>query len=289
MFSKYAIVLFTVFSLSDVIAQGEAYRLFTATGKGTSYAKMLKAIDGADIVLFGELHDDPIAHWMELLIAQHVFAAKDSGLVLGAEMMERHQQEALNRYLSDQWNLKTFTDSAKMWSNFATDYLPVVNFAREHHIPYIATNVPRTYASRIFKKGLASLDSLSAEEKRLMCPLPFPIDTTLSQYRELIKMGMEMHASGLDFAYAQAIKDATMAYFILQNWRPGQTFVHFNGSYHSDFRQSIVWYLLHSNPELRIVTISTVTQGSVRKLDPEYRDKADFILVVPETMPRTMP
>lgn len=66
----------------------------------------------------------------------------------------------------------------------------------------------------IFKKGMASLDSISPEEKLLLCPLPFPFDSTLSQYKELIKMGMDMHASGINFAKAQAIKDATMAWNI---------------------------------------------------------------------------
>jgi len=274
---------FTCFSQEAV-----AYQLFDKNGKRSSYTKMLKAIDGADIVLFGELHDDPIAHWMQLLVARHMFEKTQSNFVLGAEMFERDQQERLNRYLSGKWELKTFTDSTKMWSNFSTDYLPVVDFAKENKIPYVATNIPRPYASKVFKKGLASLDTLPAAEKQWIVPLPFTVDTTLSQYKELIEMGKEMHASGIDFAYAQAIKDATMAYSILQNWKPGNKFLHFNGSYHSDFHQSIVWYLRQANPKLKIITISTVNQDAVNKLEEEHRKKGDFILVVPNGMTRTM-
>ena len=276
-----------------------AFAWFNAKGKKTSFEKLVKATEGADVVLFGELHDDPIAHWFQLLLTQRMYA-NDSNLVLGAEMMERHQQAPLDAYLSGSISWENFRDSNKLWSNFETDYLPVVNFAKEHGVPFIATNIPRRYASMVFKKGLAALDTLPANEKQLMVSLPFPMDTTLSQYRELIRMGMEMHANGLDFAYAQAIKDATMAESILKVMLRSPSefkttekvqsrhFLHFNGSYHSDFHQSIVWYLLKAKPDLKIVTISTVTQADLKKLEADYKDKADFILVVPEGMTRTM-
>jgi uncharacterized iron-regulated protein len=100
-------------------------------------------------------------------------------------------------------------------------------------------------------------------------------------------MGMEMHSNGMNFALAQAIKDATMAYSIMQFWKPGNLFLHFNGSYHSDFYQSIVWYLKRRNPALKIVTISTVNQEDVHKLEEAYKGKADFMLAVPNSMTRT--
>ena len=43
-----------------------------------------------------------------------------------------------------------------------------------------------------------------------------------------------MSHTTMHLAEAQAMKDATMAHFILKNWEPGKTFLHFNGSYHSD-------------------------------------------------------
>lgn len=269
-------------------AQPDAYRLVNAQGKKTSWNKLTNAVEDADIILFGEQHDNPIAHWMQLLLAEHLLHATDSQLVIGAEMFERHQQAELNCYLSGQWDLKTLRDSAKLWSNFETDYLPVIDLAKSAGIPVVATNITRRYAFLVFKKGLAALDTLSPGERQLMCPLPFPMDTSLSQYRELMKMGLEMHANGLDFALAQAIKDATMAYSMLQNFKPGQHFLHLNGAFHSDYYQGIMWYLLKAKPDLKIVTISTVTQPDVQKLEDEHKGKADFILIVPEAMTRTM-
>ncbi len=299
---KLRLLLFSFLLGGIALAQDPAaFAWFNANGKKTSFEKLVKATEDADIVLFGELHDDPIAHWFQLLLAQRMYA-NDSNLILGAEMMERHQQVPLDAYLSGAISWEVFRDSNKLWSNFETDYLPVVNFAKDHGLKFIATNIPRRYASMVFKKGLASLDTLPSNEKELIVSLPFPMDTTLSQYRELIRMGLEMHANGLDFAYAQAIKDATMAESILNVMRrspseykamekqtlPTRRFLHLNGSYHSDFHQSIVWYLLKAKPDLKIVTISTVTQTDLKKLEADYKDKADFILVVPEGMTRTM-
>lgn len=264
------------------------YRWFGRSGKTTSWSKVVSACADADIILFGEQHDDAIAHWFQLLLLEELTHRDSTKVALGMEMLERDQQWAVNLFSTGAIDEEKLEDTTNMWSNFHTDYLPSVRFAVEHHLPVVATNIPRRYASMVFKKGVASLDTLSPEVKSWMTPLPFPVDTSLSQYRELVKMGMEMHSSGLNFATAQAIKDATMAHFILSVWKPGMHFLHLNGAYHSDFDQSIEWYLKRKNPSLKVVTISTVSQSQLKKLDSENRNKADFILVTPEDMIRTM-
>ncbi|HNU88424.1 MAG TPA: ChaN family lipoprotein, partial [Ferruginibacter sp.] len=86
---------------------------------------------------------------------------------------------------------------------------------------------------------------------------------------------------------AQASKDATMAYFILQNLRPGSLFIHYNGAYHSDNFDGINWYLKKKKPELAIGTISTVSQKNIKELLAENKGKADFIICVDENMTTT--
>lgn len=264
------------------------YSWFGHSGKTTNWSKVVAACADADVVLFGEQHDDAIAHWFQLLLLEELQKRDSTKVTLGMEMLERDQQWAVDLFETGAIDEEKLEDTTKMWSNFHTDYLPSVRFAVQHHLPVTATNIPRRYASMVFKKGVASLDTLSPEIKSWMAPLPFPVDTSLSQYRELVKMGIEMHASGLNFATAQAIKDATMAHFILSAWKPGLHFLHLNGAYHSDFHQSVEWYLKQQNPSLKVVTISTISQSQLKKLDSENREKADFILVTPENMIRTM-
>ena len=99
-------------------------------------------------------------------------------------------------------------------------------------------------------------------------------------------MGMHGKANE-NFPKAQAIKDATMAHFIMQYWEKGKLFIHYNGAYHSDNNEGIVWYLRKHNKDLNVITITTVTQEETNRLDDENKYKADFIICVPETMTRT--
>lgn len=286
---KQIVSLIFLFSYFTFFAQEKpAYLIYTKEGKKSSYAKMIKALAGKKAVFFGELHDDPIAHWLELEVLKVLYQEHKENLVCGSEMYESDNQKVLSDFVTGKITEKQFKDSCRLWSNFETDYFPMLAFAmtQKTPIPWIATNIPRKYASLVYKKGLSSLDSLSFKEKSWMCPLPYKVDTTLSQYAALTEGEMHM---GKTFVYSQAIKDATMAYFISQNMKENTVFYHVNGSYHSDFHQGILWYLnLYAKLDYdKMLTISTVTQENINKLEKDYIGKADFIICVPESMTRT--
>ena len=95
-----------------------------------------------------------------------------------------------------------------------------------------------------------------------------------------------MHSSD-NLPKAQAIKDATMAYFILKYWNEGQLTIHYNGSYHSDRHQGIIWHLQKYSPGIKVITITTVLQDDPEKMDESNKDYADFVVVVPSSMTRT--
>jgi len=260
-----------------------AYRLYDGQGRAVSYEKMLKALSQQDVVLFGEYHNNPIVHWLQLEFTKDLHALRP--LTLGAEMFETDNQEALNKYLRGEIDERGLDSLARLWRNYKTDYAPVVRFAQANRLPFIATNIPRKYASAVARGGFAVLDTLPTAEKSLMAPLPISYDPDLPGYKNMLTM-MGDHANE-NFPKAQAIKDATMAHFILQHFVPGRLFLHFNGAYHSDNYEGILWYLRRSRPGLRYMTISTVTQANVSRLQPEHRGKADFILCVDEDMTTT--
>jgi uncharacterized iron-regulated protein len=86
---------------------------------------------------------------------------------------------------------------------------------------------------------------------------------------------------------AQALKDATMAHSIVKYLKAGEMAIHYNGSYHSDRYQGIIWYLKKYNPGLKVATITTVTQNDIEKLEDNNKSQADFVIVIPESMTRT--
>ena len=274
--------LFLLVSCSSFSQDKKAFVLFDKKGKITTYKRLLKASAKADIVLFGEYHNNPIAHWLQLELIKDLEPKRS--LILGAEMFERDNQKELNSYLQGAINQKALDSLARLWNNYKTDYKPLVDFALNKKIPFIATNIPRKYASLVYKKGLQVLDTLPINEKQWIVSLPMKYDGTLSQYQKMRKMMAHM---GENLPIAQAIKDATMAETILRDRREGSLFVHFNGSYHSDFYQGIYWYLQQENPHLQILTITTLTQSDLKKLNKEAYGQADFILVVDEDMTTT--
>jgi uncharacterized iron-regulated protein len=281
---KYlSLVILLVFSANVFAQHKQAYILYNAKGKKIRYDKMIKLLCAKDIVLIGEYHNNPISHWMELEITKD--CKQKRNLVLGAEMFEQDNQAALDAYLQGKLSPKGLDSAARLWPNYKTDYAPLVNFARENNIVFAATNIPRRYASMVSRSGFSVLDSLTTREKTWMAPLPINYDSTLPGYKNMITM-MAGHGSS-NMPKAQASKDATMAYFILKYFVPGSLFIHYNGSYHSENHDGIVWYLRQSRPALKIATVTTVSQKNIHKLLAENTNKADFIICVDEDMTNT--
>jgi uncharacterized iron-regulated protein len=259
------------------------YQLFDKNGKKTTYDKLLKASLSNEVVLFGEHHNNSVVHWLQLELTKDI--AQKREIVLGAEMLEADNQKQLDAYLRGEIDQKQLDSTARLWSNYETDYKPLVDFAKEIKVPFIATNIPRRYASTVFKKGLEELQNLPDTDKLWIAPLPIEFDLNLPGYKAMLDM-QGGHA-GDKMPKAQAIKDATMAYFINKNMKTNSIFIHYNGTYHSDNFEGINWYLKKKNPAIKISTIATVEQKDLAKLELEHYNKADFILVIDEDVTKT--
>lgn len=281
---KYACILLALFIATGAAAQSKpAYTLFNAKGKKVKYGKMISTIVQQDVLFIGELHNNAISHWMELEITKDCKAQKN--LVLGAEMFEQDNQQALNAYLEGRLSAKGLDSAARLWKNYNTDYAPLVNFAKAQQLTFVATNIPRRYASMVSKGGFEALDTLSSTTKSWIAPLPMAFDSTLPGYTSMRTM-MAGHGT-MNMVRAQASKDATMAYFIAKHLQPGSLFIHYNGSFHSENHDGIIWYLKQQQPGLRIITVTTVTQKDIRHLEAGNKNKADYIICVDEDMTNT--
>jgi len=265
-----------------------AYRFFDADGKKTKYSDVLKDAAEADVVFFGELHNNPICHWLQYELTKDLYTEKNGEITLGAEMFEADNQMIINEYLNDQISGKSYKKEARLWPNYKTDYAPLMDFAKDSNLQFVATNIPRRYASVVYKKGFEGLDELSAEAKLYIAPLPVEYDAELECYKSMLEgmEGMGAHVTET-LPMAQAIKDATMGYMIAGYTDSGKLFIHYNGSYHSDNYQSILWYLNKYKPGLKIVTIASVEQSQLTDLDEEYLNRANYILAIPEDMTKT--
>lgn len=268
----------------------KVYQFYDKKGKEITTEKLVRELAGYDVVFFGENHNSSINHWLQLKITEALYEKKKGQLILGAEMFERDNQAQLDQYLSGKFDAKTLKDSARLWNNYATDYKPLVDFAKNKKLNFIATNIPRKYASQTAKEGLQSLNTLNEKEKTYIARLPIQVTLDTPGYPEMKAM-MGDHAEGtkvMNFISAQAIKDATMAESILKNRQEGKTFIHYNGNYHSKEFGGIYWYIRQKNPTLKMAVISVFESK-----DPELKVPAkdyiptDFNLIIPADMTKT--
>jgi hypothetical protein len=137
----------------------------------------------------------------------------------------------------------------------------------------------------VYRFGIDTLTYLPEISKQYIAPLPILYDTSLQCYKEIYTMAGGH--GGDNFPKSQAIKDATMAHFIYLNMSQSTKFLHYNGSYHSKYHESIMWYLLQLNSSLNISTIEVVEQSDIKEFNMEILGNADFFIVVDEDMCKT--
>jgi len=270
---------------TTLFAEPIPYKIFEKDGSKANFDDILDKAMSCDVILFGELHNNSLGHWLELQLAKEL-AKYDTNLVLGAEMFETDSQILLDEYFAGTYPAKNFEEESKLWKNYSTDYKPIVEFAKTKGLRFIGTNVPRRYAAFTSRNGLIELSKLSDEAKKYLAPLPIAYDSTLPGYKNM--GAMAMHSKDVKYiAEAQALKDATMAHSIILNMRNGGHFLHFNGSYHSDNFEGINWYLKLYKPGIKIITISIIESDNVKKLPDDEKNTADFIICIPSDMTKT--
>jgi uncharacterized iron-regulated protein len=268
-----------------------SYQIFTGDkAKAVDFDKMMKGIQEADVVFFGENHNNSIGHWLQLQILKELGEVTGKKVIVGAEMFEADAQLVLDEYLQGFIKEDHLLKEGKVWDNYKTDYAPIVEFAKINNLPFIATNVPRRYANIVARNGLGGLSDLDEQARAYIAPLPIEVDYELSSYKEIEEMmggHMGPGAGSKNMVDAQAIKDATMAYFISENWSSGNVFYHLNGSFHSKNHEGIIPFLRQSNPDLNIVTIAIADQDSIDELEEGNQGQADYVIAIPADMTKT--
>lgn len=270
---------------ANIVASNPSpYLIYTSEGELASFDEIIEAAKMSDVILFGELHDNPMIHWLQLLLTEAI-DVEERELILGAEMFETDDQLPLNEYLNGVINLSKLEKNTRVWPNFKTDYLPLLDYAKENKHKFIATNVPRRYASFVYYNGLDTLEYLSHDAKQLLPPLPILYDGTVGCYVEMLEMSGGH--GGENLPKSQALKDACMAHNISINLPKDGVFIHYNGAFHSQNKDGIAWYLRQTNPELKVLTIDATEQEEIDHLDKERMGVADFIIATPSNLTKT--
>lgn len=276
------LLIIMLLSSNILMCQMRTYAIYDKTGKELDFEELVNVSLKSELVFFGELHNNSIAHWLQIKMLKSFIEATDRQIVVGMEMFESDDQTLIDEYLNGIIPERNFEEEAKLWSNYKTDYKPIVLVAKEHKIPVIATNTPRRYAAMVNRGGFEALDNLTDEAKQLIVPLPFAFDAELPGYKLMTEMSpmQSVKINVENLAKAQALKDATMAHFILKNLKDRGLFFHINGIYHTKNNEGILWYINNQLKGVKITTISTITVLDINSVDTSELQTADFTICI---------
>lgn len=286
--NKSIILLIALFisALRTQAQEGLPYMIYTSDGQSITFEQMIDKLRKAEVVCYGELHNNTMTHWLELQTFK-ALGNKQEKWTLGLEMLEADNQLIVDEWYEGWISLDKMNRDLRLWPNHETDYQPLMEAAEAMHLRVLATNVPRRYASVVHYRGMAALDSLTTQAKSYLPPLPIPLieDSAATKMFEMMTGMGSSHGNPHGLQQAQTLKDATMAWHIVQNL-PGKI-LHINGNFHSDRHKGIPEYIKRYRPKTRVMTISTITQENIKQLETDYLGVADFIICIPEDMTKS--
>ena len=285
--------LMAFFFCISVVAQDSIsihYKIYdTRSRQLVSIDKIVTDMADADVLFFGEEHNDSAAHYLENKIFRALHAQYADKVVLSMEMFETDGQLVLNEYLEGFINEDRFSRDVRLWTNYK-DYRPMIEYAKQNKIPVIAANPPRRYVNLVTRRGMRSLDSLSNDAKKFLPPLPY--DTLSGRYREKFMdiMKGSPGSSSQNIYYSQSLWDAGMAYSIysfLKKNKHKKVF-HCVGGFHTEEKLGTAAQLQMRNKKLKILNISSFRDDSFNSPDWEkFSSRGDYIIVTNPDLKKT--
>jgi uncharacterized iron-regulated protein len=284
-----ALLLLPFFALSqdNITAHYKIYN--THSKKLVSVEDIIKDMGKAEVLFFGEEHNDSTGHQLEYLLLKNLSAKYPDKTALSMEMFETDRQTVLNEYLKGLISENSFTNDAKAWPNYG-DYRPLIELAKSNNLPVIAANAPSRYTSMVNHMGLGSLQQLDATGKSYLPPLP--IDTATGAYYDKFVQIMGGHASmpGMQMYQAQNVWDATMGWSIAKFLKdhPDYKVLQINGGFHSEEKLGTAAQLKKYDPKVRILNIAVYSDDSFDNPDwSKFSKMGDYIILTDPKLPKT--
>jgi uncharacterized iron-regulated protein len=247
------------------------------SGKDLPLSRLADELATRDVAYFGELHDNVDGHRVYATLAT-LLADRRPDFVVSMEMFERDTQGVVNDYLRGRIDEAIFLKHARPWKDYARDYRPLVELARERKRDVIAGNLPRPVAAKV-----ASPDGSQSPF------LPRVSTAPNDRYWDLFKETMKGHPNAegaVERMYrAQCAKDdamaESMAEYVNTNPHRRPFVIHCNGNFHSDYGLGTAARFAARIPLAQASVISMVAVPDVAKADVAGDlKKAHYLLVV---------
>ena len=265
----------------------------TATGRSLSVSELADEVKGADVIFFGEFHDNAAIHELEEALFEALYDKKGRDLVLSLEMAEQDVQSVLDAYLKGEVDEETYLAQSRPWPNYKEAYGPVVEFAKKHELSVVAASIPRPAAAAYARTG--TLDGIPEAWKSYVPDPLYP--SSLAYERKFMKIMKALKGRAMPVSEetipklfaAQSLKDNAMAERLAayKKSHPNHLVYHLTGSVHSGGYLGTVEQLHRRRPDLDIQVITAVfaepSETDARQAGTLQQDEGDYIVVVPNT------
>jgi uncharacterized iron-regulated protein len=278
---------FITLAQSTEVAHYKIYN--TSTKKITTVADIVNNMTNADVLFFGEEHNDSTGHLLELEIFKQLDKKYPHKTALSMEMFTTDCQLVLNEYLAGLIREKNLISDARTWPNYK-DYRPLVELAKQNQVPVIAANAPSRYTNMVTRDGLGSLQALDAQAKGYLAPLP--IDTaTGTYYNKFVNiMGGHGAMTGMQIYQSQNLWDATMGWSIAKFYKTHLDYkiMQLNGGFHSEEKLGAVAQLKKYVPNVKVLTVAAYADDSFDNPDwSKFTQLADFVILTDPKLPKS--
>lgn len=141
------------------------------------------------VVLVGETHDRYDNHLMQLEIIRRLHAVHPR-LAIGMEMFQQPFQTILDDYIAGRLDEKQLLRDSEYYRRWRFDfrlYAPILEYARENHLPVVALSLPAELTSKVGSEGISGLTASERKE------LPDEIDRSDTAYEARLRKVFEHH------------------------------------------------------------------------------------------------
>ncbi len=285
-----ALNLLLFFSLTS-LAQSyqQHYKIYDTRKKELiSLQDIVNDAGKADVLFFGEEHNDSIGHLLEKEILLRLNETYPGKVTLSLEMFQTDVQSVLNEYLWDVIGEKNFLSEARAWKNYK-DYRPLIEYSKLNRLDIIAANTPARYTNSVSRLGLTALNKLPAHARTYLPQLP--IDTATGRYYQKFIDLLGKHGMGaLKIYQSQNLWDASMAgsVFTYNRKHRKKKIFHINGRFHSDEKLGTYARLKDHSPKLRALSISCLYDESFKNPDwSKFAGLGDYVIITDPGVKKT--
>ena len=253
----------------------------------TDFEAMAAELAKADVVFFGEQHDDSATHRLEIALLEGI-ARRRPNVIVALEMFERDTQKLMDDYLANKITEAEFLKDSRPWKNYQADYKPLIEFAKTKGWKVVAGNVPRRYATVVFKAGLEAVEKLPSTERKLIAEkFNCPTDDYFKRFKETMSDHPGDNSPKMDEAMigkmyqAQCVKDETMAESIAAAAQasPQALVIHYNGAFHSDFQLGTASRAKQRLAKSNVKVVSALPVENLDTVNPDNdKKRGDYLI-----------